>query len=121
MKRVLFLVISSILFLSISSYSQIDKKVKITNKSGQIVTSVRLSSNNEYSWSLSVNTMEKVPIDQSFNFTWRVADTAKCIYDLKFTTDAGTDYIMEDLMLCEKSPIIELMIPEMKEPEKKEP
>ncbi len=121
MKRVLFLVISSILFLSISTYSQIDKKIKVTNKSGQIVTSVRLSSNNEYNWSLAVNTMEKVPINQSFDFTWRVADTSKCIYDLKFTTDAGTDYIMEDLMLCDKTSVIELMIPEVKEPEKKEP
>jgi len=121
MKLVLFLAISFILFFNISAFSQTDRKVKITNKSGEVVTSVRLSSNDQYNWSLSVNTMDKVANNQSFDFVWRINDTSKCIYDLKFTIEAGTDYIIEDIKLCDKNPLIELLKPEQKEPEKKEP
>jgi hypothetical protein len=72
-----------------------------------------MSSNDIYNWSLPLNTAEKVMAGQSFNFNTKV-DTARCTYDFKFTVEDGTDYIIEDVKLCEKHEF-DLAIPEKKE------
>jgi hypothetical protein len=97
-----------------SSFSQVSKTFKVYNKTGVTVTSLRFSSNDEYNWSLPLNTADKVPNNQNFSFTMKI-DTARCTYDFKFTTEDGTDYIVEDVKLCEK-PEFDLVIPEKKEP-----
>lgn len=113
MKRSILLTAALTLFLFISSaYSQVSKTYKANNKTGATITSLRVSSNDVYDWSLPLNTQEKVMNSQTFNFTMKI-DTARCIYDFKFTTDDGTDYILEDISLCAKTDI-DIMMPEKK-------
>ena len=117
MKRSFVFSAALLLFLFIStSYSQVSKTFKVYNKTGATVTSLRFSTNDEYNWSLPLNTAEKVMNNQNFSFTMKV-DTARCTYDFKFTIEDGTDYILEDVKLCEK-PEFDLVIPEKKEPDK---
>ncbi len=114
MKQGFVISVVVVLFLLISSaYSQVSKTFKFNNKTGVTITSLRVASNDTYDWSLPLNTQEKVMNNQSFNFTMKI-DTARCIYDFKFTTDDGTDYILEDITLCAKADI-DLVIPEKKE------
>jgi len=117
MKPGFFIFAALLLLLYISSsYSQVSKTFKVFNKTGITVTSLRVSSNDIYNWSLPLNTAEKVMNNQNFSFTMKV-DTARCIYDFKFTIEDGTDYIIEDVKLCEK-PEFDLLIPEKKEQDK---
>jgi hypothetical protein len=115
----LAIVTFSLFFFAANLSAQTSKTFKVINKSGLAVTSVRLASNDTYSWGLSLNIMDKVPNDKSFDFVQKI-DTGRCIYDFKFTTDDKKDYIIENVDLCTAKEII-LAIPEEKPPgEKKE-
>jgi hypothetical protein len=114
MKLDIFLtvLILSLLIIIANADAQPSKTFKVINKSGIAVTSVRLSSNDTYTWGLSLTTMDKVPNDKSFDFVQKI-DTARCIYDFKFTGDDGKDYIIENVDLCTTKEIV-LAIPEEK-------
>ncbi|HEY3251513.1 MAG TPA: hypothetical protein VGK25_10390 [Ignavibacteria bacterium] len=115
MKLSVFLavLVLSLLIIIANAGAQTSKTFKVTNKSGMAVTSVRLASNDTYTWGLSLTTMDKVPIDKSFDFVQKI-DTARCIYDFKFTGDDGKDYIIENVDLCSTKEIV-LAIPEEKD------
>lgn len=119
MKLNIFLtvLVFSILIIVANASAQQSRTFKVINKSGIAVTSVRLASNDTYEWGLSLTTMDKVLNDKSFDFVQKI-DTARCVYDFKFTGEDGKDYIIENVNLCSSKEII-LAIPEEKPPEEK--
>ncbi len=95
-----------------SSNSQVSKTFRVTNKTGIALTSVRISSANANEWGLELNTMEKFANNTSFDFGHKV-DTARCMFDIKFTAEGGTEYFMEDVNFCTAKDI-QLIIAEEK-------
>jgi len=104
--------ILSLLLLVDSSEAQISKTFRVVNKTGIALTSVRISSSNANEWGLELNTMEKMPNNTSFEFGHKI-DTARCMYDIKFTAEDGTEFFMKDVNFCQLKEIA-LVMPEEK-------
>lgn len=106
-------VIAVLMFLNSDSYSQVEKTVRIKNMTGSPISSVRISPNDQYIWSLPLNTTEKVADNAYFEYKRKI-DTSNCIYDFKFDAEDGTEYILENLNLCETDEI-HMIIPKKEE------
>ena len=104
-------ILALLLFVNTADAQILTKTFKVINKTGVNVTSVRISTFDAYTWSMELNTMEKIPNNGSFEFQ-RKYDTSKCDYEFKFTTEDGVDHIIKS-NLC-ASATITLAIPEEK-------
>ncbi|MCI0450676.1 MAG: hypothetical protein L0Y79_13015 [Chlorobi bacterium] len=104
-------ILALLLLVSAARAQILTKTFKVVNKTGLNVTSVRISTFDAYTWSMELNTMEKIPNNGSFEFQ-RKYDTSKCNYEFKFTTEDGVDHIIKS-DLC-GSATITLAIPEEK-------
>jgi hypothetical protein len=93
------------LFIGNSVTAQVSKTFKVINKSGFSVTSVRISQSNANEWSMELNTMDKIPNNGSFDFGQKY-DTARCMHDIKFTAEDGTEYFLKDINLCRVKEIV---------------
>ncbi len=121
MKRNLFLTasIAALFFFTYTLSAQTSKTFKVVNKTGNPVTSVRMSKSNANEWGLELNTMEKVPNGSSFEFGTKI-DAAMCKYDVKFVSADGVEYYMKDVDLCQIKEIV-LVMPDDNQGKSEEP
>jgi hypothetical protein len=54
---------------------------------------------------MELNTMDKVANNGSFDFGTKV-DAARCLHDIKFTAEDGTEYFVKDVDLCKVKEIL---------------
>jgi hypothetical protein len=111
-KLVLLIIIFASLFACGNLFSQVTKTIKVTNTSGFPVMAVRYSLTGTFDWGFELNVNGRVNNNTSFEFSRKI-DTTICLYDFKFTDEAGKDYIMEKVDLC-KSTAVSLTVPEEK-------
>lgn len=118
MKLKLFLAVFALafFFLSSSVNAQVERKIKLTNKTGIALSSVRISTHESFRWGMDLNTMSTFPINGTIEFRQKV-DTNLCAYDIKFADAGGKEYVMQSVDLC-KEATVQLMIPEEKSEEK---
>lgn len=110
MKQLVFIA-AVLTFCIYSSYSiTIADVYKVTNKSGMVVTGVRISPHDANTWGFNLNVTGNVPANSSFEFTQKV-DNANCIYDIRYKCEDGKYYYIQDVDLCNSKNII-LPIPE---------
>lgn len=118
MKLKLSLVVFALVFFFLNSSvnAQIERSIRLTNKTGIALTSVRISTHDSYRWGMDLNPMSTFPINSSIDFRSKF-DTNLCAYDIKFEDGAGKEYVMQSVNLC-KETNVQLMIPEEKSEEK---
>lgn len=106
MKLLIFTAVAILTFCINSSYSiSPAEKYKVTNKSGMVVTGVRISPNDANNWGFNLNVTGNVPAGMSFDFTQKV-DNANCIYDIRYKCEDGKYYYIQDVDLCSSKTII---------------
>ena len=93
-----------LLIFSSSAHSQ-SEVYKVTNKTGMILTGVRISPNDANSWGFNLNIMGNVGVNNSFEFTQKV-DSASCIYDIRYRGEDDKYYYVQDVDLCNSKTII---------------
>jgi NhaP-type Na+/H+ and K+/H+ antiporter len=111
-KQALLIFILAALFLSGSLLSQSSKKFKVTNNTGFPVKSVQVALAGTFEWGFQVNTIDRINNNTSFEFA-RSVDPKMCAYDIRYTDEAGVEYIMEKVDLCATATIL-LVVPEVK-------
>jgi len=105
------------LIINSSVNAQVEKKFKITNKTGIALVSIRFALHDSFNWGMDLNTTSKLPINGFIEFRHKV-DSNLCAYDIKFADDGAKEYIMLNVDFCKQTDI-QLMIPEEKiEPQK---
>lgn len=91
-------VLFALCFFTASSNSQVNTYT-VTNSSGMVVTGVSLSPNDANNWGLSLNSTGNVAANGTFTFSQSI-DPANCIYDVRYMSEDGTYYYVQDVDLC---------------------
>jgi hypothetical protein len=111
MKRIFFV---TALFASLCLLGNLNAQNKqvftVTNLSGYSLTAVSISQHDANSWGPNLVT-DKKTISNTEQFDFKtIIDATKCNYDIKFTTDEGVEYLMNNVSLCRGSALT-LVIP----------
>lgn len=77
----------------------------MTNNTGMTLLDVFISPNDENSWGSDVIPKDVIANGETFDFTFTDVSPDKCIWDIKFTAENGTEYIMQDVNLCKTATI----------------
>lgn len=96
MKKILIgaILIIALMMLYTTAYSQINKSIVVTNKTGVPVTAVYISENGANTYGSNVSTQKVLAEGESFTLMLPVESTA-CLYDIKyFTSDSKTFYMV---------------------------
>ncbi len=111
-KPALFIFILAAFFAGSSLLSQSSKTFKVTNNAGFPVKSVQVALAGTFEWGFQVNAIDRINNNTSFEFARKI-DPAMCSYDIRYTDETGTEYIMEKVDLCKTATIL-LVLPEVK-------
>ncbi len=106
MKQLIFTAVAflTLCIFNSSVYTQASL-YKVTNSSGMVVTGVRISPNDANTWGFNLNVTGNVAVNKSFEFTQKV-DSANCIYDIRYRSEDGKYYYIQDVDLCNTKTII---------------
>ncbi len=92
------IVLAALLTISSATTAQ-NQTYTITNGSNMVVTGFSISPNDANKWSDNLNTTGNITANSSFQFTQPV-DRANCLYDVRYMTEDGTYYYIQDVDLC---------------------
>jgi hypothetical protein len=100
MKKLIFpsAVIAMLCLINYSAFAQ-TQTYTVTNSTGMTIKSVNISPNDANKWGFDLNTTGNVPDNYSFQFTQTV-DRNNCLYDVRYMTEDGTYYYVQDVDLC---------------------
>lgn len=73
---------------------------QMVNNTGMILVDVFISPNDSEDWGSDVIPKDVIQNGETFDFTFTDVSPEKCIWDIKFTGENGTEYIMQDINLC---------------------
>ncbi len=106
MKKVIIgaILLIALMLLYTTAYSQINKSIVITNKTGVQVTAVYISENGANAYGANVSTKKVLADDESFTLMLPVESTA-CLYDIKYVTNDSKTYYMVYFNFCTTSRI----------------
>ena len=82
------------------SEAQSNQDFSITNNTGMILVDVFISPDDQNSWGNDVIPKDMILDGETFNFTFTGVSPDKCVWDIKFTADTGTEYYMQNVDLC---------------------
>jgi len=109
--------ILALFVLNISVNAQVERKIKLVNKTGVALSSVRVATHDSFNWGLDLNIMSSLPNNGALEFRQKI-DTNLCSYDIKFSDAGGKEYILPGLDFCKEATINIVMPEDKKEPEK---
>lgn len=92
-------ILTCLVLISSSAYSQLSQTYTLVNKSGMVITSVSYSPASQNVWSDNISTVDKLKNKEGFQYGFDV-DPKNCTYDIKFKCDDGKEYIMKNVNLC---------------------
>lgn len=78
---------------------------QMVNNTGMVLLDVFISPNDSEDWGSDVIPKDVIQNGETFDFTFTDVSPDKCIWDIKFTAENGTEYIMQDINLCKTSVI----------------
>jgi hypothetical protein len=107
----------ALFIINISVNAQVERKLKVVNKTGIALSSVRVATHDSFNWGLDLNIMASFPINGTIEFRQKI-DTNLCSYDIKFADAGGKEYILPSIDFCKEASINIIMPEEKKEPEK---
>jgi hypothetical protein len=111
------IVLAALLAINAGTMAQ-NQTYTITNGSNMVVTGFSISPNDANKWSDNLNTTGNITANSSFQFTQPV-DRANCLYDIRYMTEDGTYYYIQDVDMC-TSTSLSLTAADSKDEQRKE-
>jgi hypothetical protein len=90
---------------SSSSTDNAVQNFSMVNNTGMTLIDVFISPNDANTWGEDVIPKDVIANGETFDFTFTDVSSDKCIWDIKFTGENGTEYIMQDVNLCKTATI----------------
>ena len=107
MKRtlVIALILAGYFALTNSSFAQLSSTYTVVNKSGVTVKAVYFTPTGANAWSDNISTVDKIGLNEGFQYGFDGIDKDHCTIDLKFVDTDGKDWMMNNVSLCSASVI----------------
>ncbi len=102
-KLVIALLFAGYFALTNSSFAQLSSTYTIVNKSGVTVKAVYYTPAGANNWSDNISTLDKIGLNEGFQYGFDGIDKDHCAIDLKFVDSSGKDWMMNNVSLCSAS------------------